>query len=178
MISESEIIRRIRISDLGSANKSYADEVIEKYKIAAKTRLQHPTLTQKWVIDNQRQVIDVNDRTKIIGGRGSSFFDRIEKMIKTESEVIGFLGSKYSVNDRRAASRVTFWERLDMRILGNPKFSGYNAQLKKDEEQILAEKLEPKVVKTKIVDPVIVASSSLLPLGIIGLLLYTSMGKK
>ena len=209
MISESEIIRRIRISDLGSANKSYADEVIEDYKIAAKTRLQYPTLTQKWVIDNQSQVIDVNDRTKIIGGRGSSFFDRIEKMIQTESAVMGFLGSKYSVNDRRAASRVTFWERLDMRILGNPKFSGYNAQLKKDEEQILAEKLkeeqrqnelrikqfvskpviitpkvvapkvvEPKVVKTKVADSVIVASSSLLPLGIIGLLLYTSMGKK
>ena len=56
MISESEIIRRIRISDLGSANKSYADELIEKYKIAAKTRLKHPTLTQKWTIDNQKQI--------------------------------------------------------------------------------------------------------------------------
>ena len=43
MISESEIIRRIRISDLGSMHKWYADEMIEKYKIAAKTRLQYPT---------------------------------------------------------------------------------------------------------------------------------------
>ena len=146
MISESEIIRRIRISDLGSANKSYADELIEKYKIAAKTRLKHPTLTQKWTIDNQRQIVDINDRTKIIGGRGSPYFDRIEFMIKTEAEVEGMLGSKYSVNARQLASRKTFWERLDMRILGNPKFSGYNAQLKKEqeeqEEQILAEKLK------------------------------------
>ena len=219
MISESEIIRRIRISDLGSANKSYADEVIEKYKIVSKTRLQYPTKTFKWVIDNQSYIADVNDRTIQLGGRGTPYFDRIEFMIRTENEVMGFLGSKYNKDSRQMASRKTFWEMLDMRISGNPKFSGYNAQLKKDEEQILAEKLKeeqrqnelrikqfvskpviitpkvvapkvvepkvvalkvvkPKVVEPKVADPIMVASSSLLPLGIIGLLLYTSMGKK
>ena len=132
MISESEIIRRIRISDLGSMHKWYADEMIEKYKIAAKTRLQYPTLTQKWTIDNQRQVLDVNDRTKIIGGRGSEFFDKIEFMIQTESELMSFIGSKYSVGARQLAARKTFWERIDTRIKGNPKFSIYNKQIKKN----------------------------------------------
>ena len=214
MISESEIIRRIKISDLGSMHKWYADEMIEKYKIAAKTRLKYPTLTQKWTIDNQRQVLDVNDRSKIIGGRGSEFFDKIEFMIKTESELEQFLGGVYPTSQRQARSRKTFWERIDKRIEGNPKFSIYNKKIKEDEEKILAENLkeeqrqnelrikqfvsnsvvitpkvvapkvvapkvvETKVVETKVVDPVIVASSSLLPLGIIGLLLYTSMGKK
>ena len=201
MISESEIIRRIKISDLGSMHKWYADEIIEKYKIAAKSRLKYPTLTQKWTIDNQ-------------SSRGSAYFDEIEFMIKTESELEQFLGGVYPTSARQTRSRKTFWERIDKRIEGNPKFSIYNKKIKEDEEKILAENLkeeqrqnelrikqfvsnsvvitpkvvapkvvapkvvETKVVETKVVDPVIVASSSLLPLGIIGLLLYTSMGKK
>ena len=48
----------------------------------------------------------------------------------------------------------------------------------KPKSVFLPKVVAPKVVKTKVADPVIVASSSLLPLGIIGLLLYTSMGKK
>lgn len=146
MISESEIIRRIRISDLGSANKSYADEIIEKYKIAAKTRLKHPTKTQKWTIDNQRQVVDVNDRSKIIAGRGSAYFDEIEFMIQTEAKVEGMLGSVYPTSQRQERSRKTFWERVNTSILGNPNFSNYNKQIQEEqeeqEEQILTEKLK------------------------------------
>jgi len=203
MISENEIIRRIRISDLGSTNEWYANEIIEKYKIAAKTRLKYPTLTQKWTIDNQRQVVDVNDRTKIIGGRGSEFFDKIEFMIKTESELEQFLGGIYPTSQRAARSRKTFWERIDTRIEGNPKFSIYNKKIKDDEEKVLAENLKeeqrqnelkrkqfvskPVIITPKAVEiskPKTIKSSinpyySLIPLGILGiLLLYTSMGKK
>ena len=214
MISESEVIRRIRISDLGSMHKWYADEIIEKYKIAAKSRLKFPNKTQKWTIDNQRQVVDVNDRSKIIGGRGSAYFDEIEFMIQTESELEQFLGGIYPTSSRILRSRKTFWERIDTSISGNPKFSIYNKKIKEDEETRLAKELKeqqrqnelrikqfvskpviitpkvvepkvvalkvvkPKVVEPKVADPIMVASSSLLPLGIIGLLLYTSMAKK
>jgi hypothetical protein len=203
MISESEIIRRIRISDLGSANEWYADEIIEKYKIAAKTRLQYPTLTQKWTIDNQRQVLDVNDRTKIIGGRGSPFFDKIEFMIKTESELEQFLGGVYSTSRRQERSRKTFWERIDTSIEGNPKFSNYNKQIQEDEEKVLAEKLKeeqrqnelkrkqieiviPKTVisdkvvipKTVIPEKAIVSSAAIIPLGILAFLLINSRNNK
>ena len=128
MISQSEIIKRIRISDLGSANKSYANEIIEKYKIAAKTRLKHPTKTQKWTIDNQRQVVDVNDKSIIIAGRGSAYFDEIEFMIQTEAKVEGMLGSVYPTSSRSLRSRKTFWERVNTSIEGNPNFSKYNKQ--------------------------------------------------
>jgi len=203
MISESEIIRRIRISDLGSANKAYADEMIRKYKIAAKTRLQYPTLTQKWTIDNQRQVVDVNDRTKIIGGRGSPFFDKIEFMIQTESELEQFLGGVYPTSRRQERSRKTFWERIDTSIKGNPKFSNYNKQIQKDEEKVLAEKLKeeqrqnelkrkqleiviPKtaisddivIPKTVIPEKAIVSSSAIIPLGILAFLLINSSESK
>jgi len=204
MISESEIIRRIRISDLGSANKSYADEIIKKYKIAAKTRLKHPTKTQKWTIDNQRQVVDVNDRSKIIAGRGSEFFDKIEFMIQTEAKVEGMLGSVYPTSQRQERSRKTFWERLDTSISGNPKFSNYNKQIQEEqEEQILAEKLKeesrqnelkrkqleiiiPKTVisddivipKVVIPEKSIVSSSAIIPLGILAFLLINSRNNK
>jgi len=202
MISEDEIIRRIRISDLGSANKAYADEMIRKYKIAAKTRLQYPTLTQKWTIDNQRQVVDVNDRTKIISGRGSPFFDKIEFMIKTESELEQFLGGIYPTSARQARSKKTFWERIDTSIKGNPKFSNYNKQIQEDEEKVLVKELKeeqrqnelkrkqfvsnPVIITPKDVEvskPETITSSinpyySLIPLGILGiLLLYTRGGK-
>jgi hypothetical protein len=141
MISESEIIKRIRISNIGSSNKSYADEVIEKYKIAAKSRLKFPDKTQKWTIDNQRQIVDVNDKSKIVGGRGDKgYFDEIEFMIQTEAKVEGMLGSIYPTSDRNLRSRKTFWERVNTSISGNPNFSNYNKQIQ--EEQILSEKLK------------------------------------
>lgn len=203
MISESEIIRRIRISDLGSANKSYADEIIKKYKIAAKTRLKHPTKTQKWTIDNQRQVVDVNDRSKIIAGRGSAYFDEIEFMIQTEAKVEGMLGSVYPTSQRQERSRKTFWERIDTSIEGNPKFSNYNKQIQEDEEKVLTEKLKeesrqnelkrkqleiiiPKTVisddivipKVVIPEKSIVSSSAIIPLGILAFLLINSRNNK
>jgi len=206
MISESEIIRRIRISNLGSSNKSYADEVIEKYKIASKSRLKFPDMTQKWTIDNQRQRFDVNDKSKIVGGRGSAYFDEIEFMIQTESKVEGILGSIYPTSNRNLRSRKTFWERVNTSISGNPNFSNYNKQIQEEqEEKILAEKLKeesrqnelkrkqleivipktvisdymviPKVVIPEIT-PDMVATSSLLPLGIIALFLYSRTGRK
>jgi|21_taG_2_1085346.scaffolds.fasta_scaffold16624_4 hypothetical protein len=187
MISESEIIRRIRISNLGSANEWYADEMIEKYKIAAKTRLKHPTLTQKWTIDNQRQVVDVNDRTKIIGGRGSAYFDEIEFMIKTESELEQFLGGIYPTSQRQERSRKTFWERIDTSISGNPKFSNYNKQIQEEQQrqnELKRKQIEIVIPKTAISDNIvipekaIVSSSALIPLGILAFLLINSRNNK
>jgi hypothetical protein len=143
MIPESEIIKRIRISNIGSSNKSYADEVIKKYKIAAKSRLKFPDMTQKWTIDNQRQRFDVNDKSKILGGRGSAYFDEIEFMIQAESKVEGMLGSIYPTSSRNLRSRKTFWERVNTSISGNPNFSNYNRQIQEEQkEKILSEKLK------------------------------------
>ena len=150
MISFDEVVNRIRISDLGRKNKWYADEVIEKYKIASNTRLKYPTLTEKWVIDNQRQIVDVNDRTIIIGGIGSPFFDKINFMIKTEAEVQQFLGSKYSSANRLTASRQTFWKRLDTRVLGNPKFSIHNREVQRKKKESDFEKMRIAEEKSRL----------------------------
>ena len=191
MISEDEIIRRIRISDLGSSNKAYENEMIRKYKIAAKTRLQYPTLTQKWTIDNQRQELDVNDRTKIIAGRGSPFFDKIEFMIKTESELEQFLGSVYPTTQRQSRSRKTFWERIDTRIKGNPKFSKYNMMIEKEKTTkiIPQQKSSITIPETKISDKVVIPetvipkktvsiSTALIPIAILTFLLINSSESK
>ena len=191
MVSSEWVIENIKKTNHWVNHRVYTEKVLKDYlEFGVDTRIKNPTLTQNWTVLNQYGG----------GGRGTPFFDKIEKMIQVERAVIGVIGSNYGSADRLFASKQTFNNSINTNTINNPNFSIYNAKIKAEnqkimdmellEEQRLAEILKEKVRQDEIkrnsiipeiipeILPSIVATSSLLPLGIIGLLLYTSMGRK
>ena len=182
------IVELLKKSNHYTNHRAYTEKAIKDYiEIAQPLRLKYPNLVFKDLIDSQSE-------------RGTEPFDSKEKMIQIERTVIGIIGSKINSRDRIIASKTTFANSINTNITNNPNFSIYNAKIKAEnqkimdmellEEQRLAEILKEKVRQDEIkrnsiipeiipeILPSIVATSSLLPLGIIGLLLYTSMGRK
>ena len=240
MVSTAWIIENIKKTNSWANHRAYAEKSLSEFlEFAVDTRIENPTLTQNWTVLNQRQRVDVNDRSKIVGGRGSPYFDKIEKMIQTESHIIGIFGSKYNSASRLLASKQTFNNLINTNTgESNPNFSMYNNKIKAEkqkiidienarlaeiknkrilkeefeknarlakiertrilkedndllEEQLLAKELQRQVIQNEIkrnsiipeitpeILPSIVATSSILiPLGIIGLLLYSRTGRK
>tara|TARA_R110000803_G_scaffold209018_1_gene278149 strand:- start:430 stop:1008 length:579 start_codon:yes stop_codon:yes gene_type:complete len=190
------IVELLKRSNHYTNHRAYTERVIKEYvEIAQPLRLKYPNLVFKDLINTQ---FTRN------GGRGTEPFDSQENMMRIEREVLGIVGSKFSSTTRNQASRATFANS----IIANPKnFTIYNNKIKAEKQQIidmelleeqleeqrLAEILKEKVkqdeikrvetVKLKLVTipeitPVAVATSSLLPLGIIALLLYSRTGRK
>ena len=235
MVSTAWIIENIKKTNSWANHRAYAEKSLSEFlEFAVDTRIENPTLTQNWTILNQRQRVDVNDRSKIVAGRGSPFFDKIEKMIQTESHIIGIFGSKYNSASRLLASKQTFNNLINTNTgESNPNFSIYNNKIKAEkqkiinienarlaeiknkrilkeefeknarlakiertrilkedndllEEQLLAKELQRQVIQNEIkrnsiipatipaVLPSIVAASSLIPLGILAILLINS----
>ena len=190
------IVELLKRSNHYTNHREYTEKVIKDYvEIAQPLRLKYPNVTRKMLIDTQHNRF---------GGRGTEPFDSKEKMTQIEGKVLGIIGSKFNTATRNAATRATFANSISVKP---ENFTIYNNKIKAEKQQIidmelleeqleeqrLAEILKEKVkqdeikrvetVKLKLVTipeitPVAVATSSLLPLGIIALLLYSRTGRK
>ena len=225
MVSTAWVIENIKKTNTWANHRAYAEKSLSDFlEFAVPVRIENPTLTQNWTVLNQRGG----------GGRGTPFFDKIEKMIQTESHIIGIFGSKYNSASRLLASKQTFNNLINTNTgESNPNFSMYNNKIKAEkqkiidienarlaeiknkrilkeefeknarlakiertrilkedndllEEQLLAKELQRQVIQNEIkrnsiipatipaVLPSIVAASSLIPLGILAILLINS----
>tara|TARA_R110000851_G_scaffold38908_1_gene99419 strand:- start:122 stop:949 length:828 start_codon:yes stop_codon:yes gene_type:complete len=138
MVSTAWIIENIKKTNSWANHRAYAEKSLSDFlEFAVPIRIENPTLTQNWTVLNQRQRVDVNDRSKMVAGRGSPYFDKIEKMIQTESHIIGIFGSKYNSGSRLFASKQTFNNLINTNITNNPNFSIYNNKIKAEKQKII-----------------------------------------
>ena len=186
------VVELLKRSNHYANHRAYTEKVIKDYvEIAQPLRLKYPNVTRKMLIDTQR------DRN---GGRGTEPFDSKEKMTQIEGEVLGIIGSKFN-----SASRTTFANSIRE---NPKNFTIYNAKIKAENQKIidmesleeirLAKELQKQVIQNEIkrnsiipkiipatipsIDPAvlpsIVATSSLIPLGVLAILLLNSSRAK
>jgi len=191
------VVELLKRSNHYANHRAYTEKVIKDYvEIAQPLRLKYPNVTRKMLIDTQR------DRN---GGRGTEPFDSKEKMTQIEGEVLGIIGSKFNSASRQTASRTTFANSIRE---NPKNFTIYNAKIKAENQKIidmesleeirLAKELQKQVIQNEIkrnsiipkiipatipsIDPAvlpsIVATSSLIPLGVLAILLLNSSRAK
>ena len=192
------VVDLLKKSNHYTNHRAYTEKVIKDYvEIAQPLRLKYPNLVFKDLINTQ---------FARNAGRGTEPFDSQEKMMQIEREVLGIIGSKFNTASRQTASRTTFANSISVKP---ENFSIYNNKIKAEnqkiidmellEEQLLAKELQRQVIQNEIkrnsiipkiipatipaIDPAvlpsIVATSSLIPLGVLAILLInSSRGKK